>query len=158
LDSFGNVQVHSSKGQSRSTINGNCESLSAKVGQKSYQLYDLNSKTIPQKQLRMTLTFPSSISQHSPISHTSLSPTAVPLILTVITKNNKQNSRNDKEDAGGEQVREMLENVFSVVEFNDRNHGRRDDDGEQHRKVGPEGDCVVEVRVDPWQEKQISET
>lgn len=78
------------------------------------------------------------------------------MLLTILPQYREENSANDEQNAGDKQVREVLENVFPVVEFDDANHGCCHDDREEHREVWPKADGAVKLRVDPWQEKEIS--
>lgn len=78
--------------------------------------------------------------------------------LTFVTKHDEDNSCDDVENTGGQQIREMLKNVFSIVQFDDGDHWRSDDDGEKHRKVWPEAHWAVKLGVDPWQEENVSKT
>jgi hypothetical protein len=80
------------------------------------------------------------------------------ILLTFDGENDKQNATDDEEDAGGEQVHEVLENVLSIAELNDRYHRGGRDERKEECEEWPNVKLIVERVVNPRQEEQVSET
>lgn len=77
--------------------------------------------------------------------------------LTVVLQHDEQASRDNEQHTWGQQIWEMLENVFAILELYEGDERGCEKNCSEQRQINPNHELIVQLPVYQWQEEDVTE-